>query len=105
MKIVPFPLLTIAALDEARDVGEAAVTLPLPRKPSLELLEEARRQVLTYLDWVTSDMLQTADLAAVRREIVRAAARLAEITDAMSDALWNAIDADVKRFQADAERK
>ena len=105
MKIVPFPILTIAALEDARDFGEAAVTLPLPLKPSLEFLEQARQQVLTYLDWVTDAMIQTGDPVAVRREIIRASARLAEIADAMPGALWTAIDADAKRFQADADRQ
>jgi hypothetical protein len=51
------------------------------------LLERARQEVLTYLDFVTHDLVQGASFAEVRREIDRAAERLTEIADHWPDAL------------------
>lgn len=55
------------------------MTCPLPVGTSYELLEVLRRHVLTYLDWVTHDLVQ-GDLAGALREIQRIADRLTRIT-------------------------
>jgi hypothetical protein len=35
---------------------EAALNWPFPPNPGFYLLEEARRHIITYLDWVTHDL-------------------------------------------------
>jgi len=85
MTVVPFPILTIEAI-VPRD-WEPVLTLPIPRRPSLQLLEAARGQVLLYLDWIMTDMVQTDSALAVRQEIERAANRLLEIAAAMPSAI------------------
>jgi hypothetical protein len=80
---------------------EPALTLPLSQKPSFELLEAARQDILTFLDWVTHDVAQV-DPNKTKHEIQRAAARLIEIAAATPAALSAAIEADLKRFRAEA---
>ena len=58
---------------------EAAVNWPLPAEPSIELLQEARQRVATYIDWYSNDAAPVTAPVEVRHEINRAAARLIEI--------------------------
>jgi hypothetical protein len=99
MTIVSFPVLTVAALEG--DAWEPALTLPLPPRPSFELLDLAGQRILDYLVWVTQDLAQTDADRAVR-EIRRAADRLIEIAAATPASLSATLDADAKRFQAEA---
>ena len=92
-------VLTLKAM-EAPD-WEPALTLPLPEAPGLELLEEARLQVIGYLDFVSHELTQGGSAEEIEREISRAAARLAEIALAMSAAIHAEGEA---RTVADAER-
>ena len=80
---------------------EPALTLPLPPQPSLELLEVARQDILTFLDWVSHDVAQV-DPDGAKHQIQRAAARLIEIAAATPAALSDAIEADVNRPRAEA---
>jgi hypothetical protein len=57
-----------------------ALSFPLPENPDTELLDRARQEVLTYLDWVAHDVAFAGDVDEIRREITRAAARLIEIS-------------------------
>jgi hypothetical protein len=50
---------------------EPALSYLLPENPPLELLERARDHVLTYLDWVASDLASSGDADAIRKEINR----------------------------------
>jgi hypothetical protein len=81
MSVVPFPVLTINAI-VPRD-WEPVLSLPLPARPSLQLLEAARGQVLLYLDWVMTEMFETDSVETVSHEIIRASGRLVEIAAAM----------------------
>ena len=85
MNVVPFPVLTMSSI-VPRD-WEPVLTLPLPYRPSVRLLEAARGQVLLYLDWVMNEMVLVETPPAVRREIIRASVRLAEIAEALPDAM------------------
>lgn len=51
-----------------------------PENPSVELLDRARQEVLTYLDWVAHDVASSGDADFIRSEINRGAARLIEIS-------------------------
>jgi hypothetical protein len=74
----PVPVLTMQAMDE--DQGyEAALSLPLPETPSIDLLGKARSYVLAYLDFVSHNVAPDGDAAVITAEINRAAARLIEI--------------------------
>jgi len=66
---------------------EPILTLPLPKKPSLKLLDAARGQVLLYLDWIMHDMVQVDDVRTVHGELERATYRLMEIAEALPAAL------------------
>jgi hypothetical protein len=77
-EVVPFPLLTLEALNKAQD-WEPALSLPFPQNPTTELLDRAREQVLQYLDFYLNDCAPTAPTDELRREIMRAAERLIEI--------------------------
>ena len=52
MTDMPPPFLTLEAMskDDGMEDYEPALSLPLPEHPTLELLDEAREQVLDYLD-------------------------------------------------------
>ena len=52
MTDTPPPFLTLEAMskDDGMEDYEPALSLPLPEHPTLELLDEAREQVLDYLD-------------------------------------------------------
>jgi hypothetical protein len=76
-KVVPFPVLTMEAMSGPS--WEPALTLRLPSNPSFELLLEARRQVVEYLDWYSKDPAVFGPAEEVRIEINRGAARLVEI--------------------------
>jgi len=86
---VPFPILTLAALDGAD--WEFALTAPLPARPSLELLEARRQDVLTSLDWASHDLAE----AASSPRIQRAASRLIELSHARLAAIVTALNADM----------
>jgi hypothetical protein len=63
-------------------MGARRCRIGFPTNPSSTLLSEARRQVLAYLNWITSDngiRSEGPDFAA--DEIRRACARLIEITE------------------------
>lgn len=66
---------------------EAALNWPLPPRPGFYLLDEARRHVITYLDWVTHDLARGPSPDELRRGIERAAGRLLEIALALRDLL------------------
>jgi hypothetical protein len=85
MTVIPFPVLTIEAIIP-RD-WEPVLSLPLPKRPNLPLLEAARRQVLLYLDWMMTEMVFTEDTSVIHREILRATNRLLEIAEAMPAAI------------------
>ena len=68
---------------------EAALDWPLPPHPSFYLLEEARRHIIAYLDWVTHDLARGPSPDELRRVIERAAERLLEISLALRDFLAN----------------
>src|SRR5215831_6029685 len=78
---MPFRPRTLAmqVLESAKN-WEAALVLPLPKKPGFDLLKRTRDDVLNSLDWLMADLEQgTRALPDVQREIMRAAGRLAEI--------------------------
>jgi hypothetical protein len=66
---------------------EAALNWPLPLHPDFYLLDEARRHIITYLDWLTHDLARGPSPDELRREIERAAGRLLEISLALRDFL------------------
>ena len=66
---------------------EAALNWPLPPHPDFYLLDEARRHIIAYLDWVTHDLARGPSPDELRREIERAAERLLEISMALRDFL------------------
>jgi hypothetical protein len=76
-KVVPFPVLTMEAMSGPG--WEAALSRKLPSNPSLELLLEARRQVVEYLDWYSKDPALFGPADELRTEINRGAARLVDI--------------------------
>ena len=98
MEIISFPVLTVAAIEEQG--WEPALTLPLPVRPSFQVLDMASDRILSYLAWVVSDLAQTDPDQAVR-EIQRISTRLTEIAAATPTSLTAAMEADVKSFQAD----
>ena len=61
--------------------------LAIAAKPGLYLLEEARRHIITYLDWVTHDLARGPSPGELRREIEHAAERLLGILLALRDLL------------------
>jgi hypothetical protein len=71
------PILTMEAMETPS--WEPALSYLLPKNPPLELLERARDHVLTYLDWVASD-LASSDADVIRKEINCAATRLIQIS-------------------------
>ena len=71
---------------------EAALDWPLPSHPGFYLLEEARRHIIAYLDWVTHDLARGPSPDELRRAIERAAGRLLEISLALRDFLADADD-------------
>jgi hypothetical protein len=106
MKIIPFPLLTMEAL-QAPD-WEPALTLPLPPAPDLRLLFAARDHVILFLQWVTNDLAQ-ADPDKAKQEIQRAAARLIEIAaltpGAVSAHVEAGLEADHIRYEQERRRQ
>jgi len=96
------PTLSMEAMTpkifDADKAFEPAMSYPLPSNPDARLLREARRQVLAYLGWITSDNgvnSEGPDWSV--HEIRRACNRLVEITDALPEA----VDAEVEaRFMA-----
>jgi hypothetical protein len=66
---------------------DAALNSPLPPNPGFYLLEEARRHIITYLDWVTHDLARGPSPGELRHEIERAAERLLGISLALRDLL------------------
>ncbi len=66
---------------------EAALNWPLPPDAGFYLLDEARRHIIAYLDWVTHDLARGPSPDELRREIERAAGRLLEIALALRDFL------------------
>jgi hypothetical protein len=72
------PVLTMKVMDTSS--WEPALSYLLPENPPLKLLERARDHVLTYLDWVATDLASRGDADAIRKEINRAATRLIQIS-------------------------
>jgi hypothetical protein len=91
--VTPFRprVLTLHALDTAQ-TWEPALSLPLPDNPGFDLLKHARDDVLSYLDWLFNDLAQGMPLEQVRREIMRAADRLADIAGHWPEALSRHLD-------------
>jgi len=84
--VVVLPILSMEAMApkvyDADKLWEPAMSYRFPANPSSRLLSEARRQVLAYLCWITSDNGITSegpDFAV--DEIRRAGARLIEIAE------------------------
>ena len=80
---------------------EPILTLHLPKKPSLRILEAVRGQVLLYLDWIMNDLIQVDDASTVRREIERATDRLLKV----AAALPGAMDAEAERRDTSIDPK
>ena len=74
MNEAPRRVLTMEAMD-AEPYWEAALTLPWPQNPSLELLDEAREQVIEFLNWASDELAALAAPDDIRAEITRAADR------------------------------
>jgi hypothetical protein len=106
-KITELPVLTMEAMApevcDADRVFEPAMSFPLPPNPDSRLLNEARRQVLAYLDWITTEngvKSEGPDWSV--HEIRRACARLVEITEILPAALDTESEADlISRFQGE----
>jgi hypothetical protein len=77
MTDTPAPELTLEAMKGGS--WDAALTLPLPKEPSLKLLDEARSQVLDYLAFASDVLPECADPYGVSLDITSAAERLVEI--------------------------
>jgi hypothetical protein len=75
----PCQVLSLEAM-KGEPGWQAALNWPLPPHPGFYLLDEARQQVITYLDWVTHDLAQGPPPEELRCEIDRAAKRLLEIS-------------------------
>jgi hypothetical protein len=88
------------------DPWKHALTCPLPPQTSFELLDTLRQDILTYLAWVTNDLVQ-GDPDRAAAEIQRSADRLKTIAAMTPGALAAAIDEDLARFRsrANAERR
>jgi hypothetical protein len=100
--VIPlYRVLSLEALDAAKD-WEAALSLPLPKNPGIELLNRARTEVLIYLDFVTNDAAQSGDVSA---EINRAAARLIEISQHWGPAIDDNVQAHLAAERAERERE
>jgi hypothetical protein len=93
-------VLTIDAM--AAD-PEAVLTLPLPPTPSVELLDEARHDILDYLDELTGDLDDDAPVEQVRREMERATTRLLEISLRLPAARAAESEADAKEPQPEPQ--
>ena len=85
------------------DPWEHALTCPLPPSISYELLNDLREDVITYLQFVTHDLVQGGPPAALR-EIQRVADRLTRITAMTPRALDDALKT-ARAPWVDAERK
>lgn len=99
--VVTFPILSMEAMTpevfEAGKLWEPALSFPFPANPSSKLLREARRQVLKYLDWITSDNgINSEGPDWSSHEIRRACARLVEISEALPSILDAEFEADEK---------
>jgi hypothetical protein len=84
--VVALPILSMEAMapkvGDADRLWEPALSYRFPANPGFRLLSEARRQVLAYLNWITSDngiVSEGPDFAV--DEIRRACARLIEIAE------------------------
>jgi hypothetical protein len=101
---IPFrpPVLTLHALDTAQN-WEAVLSLPLPDNPGFDLLQRSRDEVLSYLVWLFNDVAQGAGLPHVRREIICAANRLAEIAAHWPEALSRHLDQQLADEEAGAD--
>src|ERR1700731_1857782 len=99
------PVLTMQAMDTSS--WEPALSYLLPENPPLESLERARDQVLTYLDWVASDLASSGDADAIRKEINRAATRLIQILLLLPFALTATTDerSAKERVERDQQRR
>jgi hypothetical protein len=77
----PPPVLTLEAINDtdAAEPWEASLSLPLPKNPTLELLDAARNDILDYLDYASGVLPELTGPDRVCLEITRAAERLAEI--------------------------
>jgi len=76
------PVLTVAILEANHyNNWEPALTYPLPRDPSIDLIDTAIDEILNYLSFVTSEVAQK-NATQARREIEHAAARLIELAEA-----------------------
>ena len=79
----------VLSLEAMKDEAswEAALNWPFPPNPGFYLLEEARRHIIAYLDWLTHDLAQGPTPGELRREIERAAGRLLEVALALRNFL------------------
>jgi hypothetical protein len=100
-EVVPFPLLTLEALNKAQD-WEPAFLLPFPQNPTSELLDRTHEQVLQYLDFYSNDWAPTDEL---RREIMRAAEHLIEIGIQAGPAQQRDIREGLAQERAERERQ
>jgi hypothetical protein len=77
--LTPPHVLTVEALD-TEPWWEAALTLPLPENPSLQLLDDAREQVIEFLNWASEELAPIAMPEHISAEITRASERLIELS-------------------------
>jgi hypothetical protein len=93
-------VLTLYAM---RHDPEAALTFPLPPRPSVELLDEARQDILDHLDELTCDLDDEAPVEEVRRAMERATTRLLEISLRLPAARAAELEADAKELEPEPE--
>jgi hypothetical protein len=91
----------VLTLDAMWHDPEAALTLPLPPTPSVELLDEARQDILNHLDELTCDLDDDAPVEDVRCEMERAMTRLLEISLRLPAARAAEAEADAKEPEPD----
>ena len=97
------PVLTLKAMEASS--WEPALSFPLPESPSTELLDRARQEVVTYLDWVAHDIASAGDPDEIRKEINRAAARLIEISLRWRGACDAELEEQLEKDRAEADRE
>jgi hypothetical protein len=59
---------------------EAALTLPLPKRLSRDLREEATRQVLKFMGELAEDVAMVGVTKSIHRDILRGTTRLMELS-------------------------
>ena len=84
---------------------EAILALPLPEKPSVELLTEARKGLLFWLDFLTWDGLWRDDREALKTEYDRTANRMFEISERLFEAQHDRAQQDLAEEREQRQRE